>query len=61
MIVPTLRVVMHPTTLCVAAMDAERPGRHPHAERGDDHSRDAFSGTGFSREEACVGTLNFAA
>jgi hypothetical protein len=36
LIVPTLRVVMHPVALSVAAMDAERPGRHPHAERGDD-------------------------
>ena len=36
MIVPTLRVAMHPPTLRVKAMDAERPGRHPHAERGND-------------------------
>ncbi len=40
MIVPTLCVVMHPPTLCVKAMDAERPGRHPHAERGDDQAWD---------------------
>ena len=37
LIVPTLRVVMHPPMLRGAAMDAERPGRHPHAEHGDDH------------------------
>ena len=36
LIVPTLRVAMHPPTLRVKAMDAERPGRHPHAERGND-------------------------
>jgi len=35
-IVPTLCVGMHLLTLCVNAMDAERPGWHPHAERGDD-------------------------
>jgi len=37
MIVPTLRVGMHPVTLCVIRRrDAERPGRHSHAERGND-------------------------
>ena len=37
-IVPTLCVGMHPVTLCVAfKQDAERPGRHSHAERGNDH------------------------
>jgi hypothetical protein len=37
-IVPMLRVGMQPVTLCVtAAMDAERPVRHSHAERGNDH------------------------
>ena len=37
-IVPTLCVGMHPVTLCVMALkaDAERPGRHSHAERGND-------------------------
>ena len=50
--------------------DAERHGMHHHAERGDDHksrseasrlkpvaltARIAFSGTGFSREEARSG------
>ncbi|TMU73649.1 hypothetical protein FGA82_22910 [Pseudomonas fluorescens] len=34
-IVPTLRVGMHPVTLCVT-VDAERPWRHSHAERGND-------------------------
>ncbi|KAB2525883.1 hypothetical protein F8N49_10055 [Pseudomonas sp. GXM4] len=38
LIVPTLRVGMHPVTLCVTLRrDAERPGRHSHAERGNDH------------------------
>jgi hypothetical protein len=38
MIVPTLRVGMHPTTLRVTLryQDAERPGRRYHAERGSD-------------------------
>jgi hypothetical protein len=37
-IVPTLRVGMHPVTLCVTTLraDAERPGQHSHAERGND-------------------------
>ena len=38
MIVPTLRVGMQPGTLRVPAeADAERPLRHSHAERGNDH------------------------
>ncbi|MDB5979845.1 MAG: hypothetical protein JWQ69_860 [Pseudomonas sp.] len=39
MIIPTLRVGMQPVTLCVTALeaDAERPLRHSHAERGNDH------------------------
>ncbi|PNY78192.1 hypothetical protein FJ692_04505 [Pseudomonas fluorescens] len=38
-IVPTLCVVMHPVTLRVTRerQDAERPMRHSHAERGNDH------------------------
>ncbi|VVQ31350.1 hypothetical protein PS947_02387 [Pseudomonas fluorescens] len=38
MIVPTLRVGMHQGTLRVPASDwdAERPGLHSHAERGND-------------------------
>jgi len=36
MIVPTLRVGMHPVTLRVTQADAERPKRHSHAERGND-------------------------
>ena len=53
MIVPTLRVGMHPVTLCVTIaqglrhvrrLDAERPGRHSHAERGNDRS--GVDGTG---------------
>ena len=45
MIVPALCVGMHPLTLCVSLRrpqdlrlrwDAERPGRHSHAERGND-------------------------
>jgi len=34
LIVPTLRVGMHTVTLCVT-VDAERPWRHSHAERGN--------------------------
>ncbi|AZV25715.1 hypothetical protein CT157_06795 [Pseudomonas syringae] len=35
-IVPTLCVGMHTVTLRVT-VDAERPWRHSHAERGNDH------------------------
>ncbi|POA42548.1 hypothetical protein C1893_29230 [Pseudomonas sp. MPR-ANC1] len=35
LIVPTLCVVTHPVTLRVT-LDAERPWRHSHAERGND-------------------------
>ncbi|QAY83806.1 hypothetical protein CUN61_07340 [Pseudomonas arsenicoxydans] len=37
MIVPTLCVGMPQSTLCVRSWDAERPGLHSHAERGNDH------------------------
>ncbi|PYB84725.1 hypothetical protein DMX03_19075 [Pseudomonas koreensis] len=37
LIVPTLCVGMPPWTLCVRSWDAERPGIHSHAERGNDH------------------------
>ncbi|MGF6208155.1 hypothetical protein ABH906_004161 [Pseudomonas frederiksbergensis] len=37
LIVPTLCVGMQPGTLCVPKADAERPLRHSHAERGNDH------------------------
>ena len=37
MIVPTLCVGTLLATLCVALWDAERPVRHSHAERGNDH------------------------
>ncbi|AVE06889.1 hypothetical protein CYL20_20795 [Pseudomonas palleroniana] len=38
LIVPTLRVGIHPVTLCVTTLraDAERPGLHFHTERGND-------------------------
>ncbi|PRW78874.1 hypothetical protein C7A12_06965 [Pseudomonas fluorescens] len=38
LIAPTLLVGTHPVTLCVTALkrDAERLGRHSHAERGND-------------------------
>ncbi len=38
-IVPTLCVGMQPGTLCVPfeSWNAERPLRHSHAERGNDH------------------------
>ncbi|POA46439.1 hypothetical protein C1893_19970 [Pseudomonas sp. MPR-ANC1] len=43
MIVPTLRVGMPPVTLCVTPFrDAERPGLHSHAERGNDHALHSF-------------------
>ncbi|RAG99862.1 hypothetical protein DJ480_25885 [Pseudomonas sp. Leaf98] len=35
-IVPTLCVGMPLVTLCVTLWDAERPGLHSHAERGND-------------------------
>ena len=37
-LVPTLCVGTHPVTLCVTTpkVDAERPGLHSHAERGND-------------------------
>ncbi|TMU79854.1 hypothetical protein FGA82_12550 [Pseudomonas fluorescens] len=37
-IVPTLCVGMPQWTLCVRCWDAERPGLHSHAERGNDQS-----------------------
>ena len=43
MIVPTLCVGMNPGTLRVTSgLDAQRPGRHSHAERGNDHSAEDF-------------------
>ncbi len=39
MIIPTLCVGMPLVTLCVTLRDAERPGLHAHAERGNDHYR----------------------
>ncbi|KAB0468556.1 hypothetical protein ATI14_1656 [Pseudomonas tolaasii NCPPB 2192] len=33
-------------TLCVRSWDAERPGLHSHAERGNDQSLVAVGGTG---------------
>ena len=66
MIVPTLRVGMHPVTLCVTSrglnagrlQDAERPELRYHAEPGNDHENtligdsgsDLDCRTGFSRE-----------
>ncbi|RRW64460.1 hypothetical protein EGJ53_16465 [Pseudomonas fluorescens] len=38
LIVPTLCVGMPQWTLCVRCWDAERPGLHSHAERGNDQS-----------------------
>ncbi len=40
MIVPMLRVGMQPVTLCVTALDAQRPERRYHAERGTDPFKD---------------------
>jgi hypothetical protein len=42
LIVPTLRVVTQRLTLCVN-VDAERPGRHSHAERWNDPVTKRFS------------------
>ncbi|EJN19120.1 hypothetical protein PMI37_05625, partial [Pseudomonas sp. GM80] len=43
MIVPTLCVGMPPVTLRVTVeLDAERPGRRYHAERGNDHRNDSM-------------------
>jgi hypothetical protein len=39
MIVPTLRVGMPLVTLCVTLWDAERPGLHSHAERGNEQGQ----------------------
>ncbi|PRW66855.1 hypothetical protein DD985_23725 [Pseudomonas sp. HMWF011] len=46
MIVPTLCVGIHPVTLRVTLCrwDAERPGRHSHAERGNDQCRRGLIG-----------------
>ena len=38
MIVPTLCVGMPLVMLCVTLWDAERPGLHSHAERGNDQT-----------------------
>ncbi|APV42832.1 hypothetical protein C1Y11_02885 [Pseudomonas sp. FW305-20] len=47
LIVPTLCVGIHPWTLCVRFRDAERPGLHSHAERGNDQTVDfAIDGLG---------------
>ena len=51
LIVPTLRVGMHPGTLRV----------QPRLKQGPLNARDAVSGTGFSREEASVDAINFLA
>ncbi len=40
MIVPMLRVGMQPVTLCVTSLDAQRPERRYHAERGNDPFKD---------------------
>ncbi|POA37524.1 hypothetical protein C1891_12555 [Pseudomonas sp. GW456-12-1-14-TSB6] len=42
-LVPTLCVGMYPVTLCVT-VDAERPWRHSHAERGNE-LQNHFRGT----------------
>ncbi|PKH77486.1 hypothetical protein CXF97_25865 [Pseudomonas sp. Choline-02u-1] len=39
LIVPTLCVGTPQWTLCVRSWDAERPGLHSHAERGNDRSK----------------------
>ncbi|AUG97655.1 hypothetical protein AWU82_29920 [Pseudomonas glycinae] len=53
MIVPTLRVGMPQWTLRVpAARDAERPGLHSHAERGNDQW-EVVSGSGVVVTTGC--------
>jgi hypothetical protein len=48
MIVPMLRVGMPHWTLCVRfGWDAERPGLHSHAERGNDHEKIAAFGSSY--------------
>ncbi|QHD09395.1 hypothetical protein PspR76_28310 [Pseudomonas sp. R76] len=59
MIVPTLRVVTPLVTLCVTLWDAERPGLHSHAERGNDHPSDAARIC--LRHRLCRQTLTIAA
>ena len=46
MIVPTLRVGMHPVTLRVTTSraDAKRPSQHSHAERGNNQAYFFFFG-----------------
>ncbi|RAH02999.1 hypothetical protein DJ480_10910 [Pseudomonas sp. Leaf98] len=57
-IVPTLCVVMHPVTLRVTTSerDAERPGRHSHAERGNDQSltKSSLTVTNFAQSSLIV-------
>ncbi|TVT79420.1 hypothetical protein FPT12_26450 [Pseudomonas sp. H3(2019)] len=43
LIVPTLRVVTPPWTLCVRLCDAERHGLHSHAEHGNEWGMDQFA------------------
>ena len=46
-----LCVGIHPWTLCVRFWDAERPGLHSHAERGNDHYTVDFAMDGLGRIE----------
>ncbi|AVE07972.1 hypothetical protein CYL20_26590 [Pseudomonas palleroniana] len=63
LIVPTLRVGMPLVTLRVTPWDAERPGMHSHAERGNDRLGCDFPAsechaTGFDRSHALRGNAS---
>ncbi|QAY84916.1 hypothetical protein CUN61_13325 [Pseudomonas arsenicoxydans] len=51
LIVPMLCVGMPHWTLCVRCWDAERPGLHSHAERGNDQSAAGSGITGRCRSD----------
>ena len=57
MIVPTLCVGMQPGTLRAPKVDAERPLRHSHAERGNDHYGEAYGFTNRASRLFCARRL----
>ncbi|POH40424.1 hypothetical protein C2U56_16080 [Pseudomonas fluorescens] len=59
MIAPTLRVGMPLSTLRVTLWDAERPGMHSHAERGNDQcgswlACDSITSVSLIHQGACI-------
>ncbi|RAH03243.1 hypothetical protein DJ480_07775 [Pseudomonas sp. Leaf98] len=56
-IVPTLCVGMPLLTLCVTLWDAERPGLHSHAERGNDQTWPAAAST-IRLRPVCLASYN---